>query len=81
MHGLAENGFVGGQKTFLLRQWAVLKKGESVTFDDRLSDIANRYGKDSFQYIKAKSCPNSSLLMGFSFASDIVLDERSMSQD
>lgn len=31
----------------------------------RLSDIANRYGKDSFQYIKAKSCPNSSLLRGF----------------
>lgn len=70
-----------GTKSFLLRQWAVLKKGESATIDDRLSDIANRYGKDSFQYIKAKSCPNSSLLRGFSFASDIVLDERSMSQD
>ena len=38
---------------------------EGEPFDDRLSDIANRYGKDSFQYIKAKSCPNSSLLRGF----------------
>lgn len=57
------------------------RASEGEPFDDRLSDIANRHGKDSFQYIKAKSCPEQLIAKGFSFASDIVLDERSMSQD
>lgn len=56
-------------------------KGESVTFDDRLSDIADRYGQDSRQYIKAKKLSEQLIAKGFSFASDMVLDERSRSQD
>lgn len=54
---------------------------EGEPFADRLSDIANRCGKDSFQYIKAKKLFGQLIAKGFSFASDIVLDERSMSQD
>lgn len=78
---LAENVLSGANNASLLRQWTVFKKGESVELDDRLSDIANRCGKDSREYSKAEKLSEHLTVKGFSFASDMVLDKRSVPQD
>ena len=51
-------------------------KGESVTFEERLSDIASRYGNTSQQHAKAKKLVGILIDRGYSFASEDVLSER-----